>query len=258
MSDLLARRSFLRAAAAAGAAWAAADLLQVEEALAWALDQKRKPASGLHRVDGGAGERRGCDAVAHPSIRRGTAWCTRGRGRAFHRQVAGDVQSGTETVVCGGDSEPAIGDAAVPAGFASLTAAQQDDLLQHVERTPFFQAIRFDTIVGMFALPSWGGNRDYRSGGTCSASSISPSSSRRSASTTPRRMRGVDVRSARAGRRFSAERPRRFRHRRLRRRRRHSRQGAVVGRVLRRRPRAGAAADRRPTSITTSSGRSIR
>jgi hypothetical protein len=51
-------------------------------------------------------------------------------------------------------------DAAVPAGFTSLTAAQQDDLLRHVERTPFFQAIRFDTIVGMFALPSWGGNRD--------------------------------------------------------------------------------------------------
>ena len=30
-----------------------------------------------------------------------------------------------------------------------------------IERTPFFQAVRFDTIVGMFALPTWGGNRDY-------------------------------------------------------------------------------------------------
>jgi len=25
----------------------------------------------------------------------------------------------------------------------------------------FFQAVRLDTIVGTFALPSWGGNRDY-------------------------------------------------------------------------------------------------
>ena len=29
------------------------------------------------------------------------------------------------------------------------------------EKTPFFQTVRFDTIVGTFALPSWGGNRDY-------------------------------------------------------------------------------------------------
>ena len=36
MTDLHDRRAFLRAAAAAGVAWAAADLLQVEDALAWA------------------------------------------------------------------------------------------------------------------------------------------------------------------------------------------------------------------------------
>jgi gluconate 2-dehydrogenase gamma chain len=38
---------------------------------------------------------------------------------------------------------------------------QQDEILHDIESTPFFQAIRFDTIVGTFALPSWGGNRDY-------------------------------------------------------------------------------------------------
>ena len=36
MTDINSRRAFLRAAIAAGAAWAAADLVQVEEALAWA------------------------------------------------------------------------------------------------------------------------------------------------------------------------------------------------------------------------------
>ena len=42
MNDLHNRRAFLRAAAAAGAAWAAADLAQVEEALAWAAAAGRR------------------------------------------------------------------------------------------------------------------------------------------------------------------------------------------------------------------------
>jgi gluconate 2-dehydrogenase gamma chain len=45
--------------------------------------------------------------------------------------------------------------------FSRLTAAQQDEVIHSIEKTPFFQAVRFDTIVGTFALPSWGGNRDY-------------------------------------------------------------------------------------------------
>ncbi len=47
------------------------------------------------------------------------------------------------------------------ASFAALTPAQQDELLREIEQTPFFQAVRFDTLVGTFALPSWGGNRDF-------------------------------------------------------------------------------------------------
>jgi hypothetical protein len=34
-------------------------------------------------------------------------------------------------------------------------------VLRDIEQTPFFQAARFDTIVGTFALPASGGNRDY-------------------------------------------------------------------------------------------------
>src|SRR5215510_11397107 len=45
MLDLHNRRAFLRAAMAAGAAWAAADLTQVEDALAWAHDQSAAPAA---------------------------------------------------------------------------------------------------------------------------------------------------------------------------------------------------------------------
>ena len=52
MIDLQHRRTFLRAAMAAGAAWAAADLSQVEEALAWAAEQSMRGAfDGCFRSD---------------------------------------------------------------------------------------------------------------------------------------------------------------------------------------------------------------
>ena len=43
-------------------------------------------------------------------------------------------------------------------GFAGLTPAQQTQVLTSVEKTPFFQAVRSHTIMGMFAAPAHGGN----------------------------------------------------------------------------------------------------
>lgn len=58
--------------------------------------------------------------------------------------------------------------------FADLDFSQQTALLNSIVTTPrvtstightdtrgFFQAVRFMTLAGMFALPSYGGNRDY-------------------------------------------------------------------------------------------------
>lgn len=52
--------------------------------------------------------------------------------------------------------------AAVPgsAGFAGLSFEQQTALLDPVDTTPFFNQMIFLTHCGMFANPSWGGNRD--------------------------------------------------------------------------------------------------
>jgi gluconate 2-dehydrogenase gamma chain len=47
------------------------------------------------------------------------------------------------------------------ATFAMMTGAEQDALLREIEQTPFFQSVRFATIVGTFALPTYGGNRDF-------------------------------------------------------------------------------------------------
>jgi gluconate 2-dehydrogenase gamma chain len=46
------------------------------------------------------------------------------------------------------------------ASFASLTSAQQIAHLTTVERTPFFDTTRLLTILGMFSMPAYGGNRD--------------------------------------------------------------------------------------------------
>lgn len=45
-------------------------------------------------------------------------------------------------------------------GFAALPFDQQTTLLQAIETTPFFNRVIFLTHCGLFALPSWGGNRD--------------------------------------------------------------------------------------------------
>jgi gluconate 2-dehydrogenase gamma chain len=43
---------------------------------------------------------------------------------------------------------------------ATLSRARQIELLHAAESTSFFQMIRFFTVAGTFANPSWGGNRD--------------------------------------------------------------------------------------------------
>lgn len=45
--------------------------------------------------------------------------------------------------------------------FAAASSAQQVAWLREVDRTPFFLAVRRLTILGLIALPQYGGNRDY-------------------------------------------------------------------------------------------------
>src|SRR5262245_25021774 len=44
--------------------------------------------------------------------------------------------------------------------FASLTSEQQVEYLKSVDQTPFFNTTRLLTLLGMFSLPAYGGNRD--------------------------------------------------------------------------------------------------
>jgi gluconate 2-dehydrogenase gamma chain len=44
--------------------------------------------------------------------------------------------------------------------FASLTSGQQLEYVKGVDQTPFFITTRLLTLLGMFSLPSYSGNRD--------------------------------------------------------------------------------------------------
>ncbi len=44
--------------------------------------------------------------------------------------------------------------------FSQLSSAQQIEVLKTIERTDFFETVRIHTVVGFFASPEYGGNRD--------------------------------------------------------------------------------------------------
>ena len=45
--------------------------------------------------------------------------------------------------------------------FSALTAAEQAEAMKAEEKSPFFGTLQFLTVAGMFALPVYGGNKDY-------------------------------------------------------------------------------------------------
>lgn len=163
MIDLQHRRAFLRAAMAAGAAWAAADLGQVEAALAWAEEQAHGDAvtSGAAKLT--ALTKPQADVVEAMTARILPAVDGRPGAREagaihFIDRALSTFNAAQKTLYVDG-----VADLNRRAGsnFATLTPARQDELLRAIEQTPFFQTVRFDTLIGTFALPSWGGNRDF-------------------------------------------------------------------------------------------------
>ena len=161
--DLHNRRAFLRAAAAAGAAWSAADLLSVEDALAWSAEQTAaKTANGFSALS--AAEADTIVALSSriiPSVDKRPGAQEAGVVFFVDRALATFNAGQKKIYVEGLQDLNQRASGSFKAVFAKLTAAQQDELIRAIEKTPFFQAVRFDTIVGTFALPTWGGNRDY-------------------------------------------------------------------------------------------------
>lgn len=169
MIDLQQRRMFLRTAMAAGAAWAAADLAQVESALAWAEEQAHAGAATSGAARFTALTKAQADVVEAMTGRILPAVDGRPGAREagaihFIDRALSTFNAAQKTMYVEGVAE--LNNRAAlkspPTGsFVSLTPAQQDEVLGEIEQTPFFQTVRFDTLIGTFALPSWGGNRDF-------------------------------------------------------------------------------------------------
>ena len=165
MSDLHNRRMFLRALTAASGAWVVADLVHVEDALAWA--QQHAAEGEPHEVSVLTREQ----AEVIDALTSRILPSTDGRPGAHEAGVVYFIDRSLATFNAAqkklyADGVKDLNRRAArrwkgTVGFAALTPAQQDELLRGVEKTLFFQAARFDTIVGTFALPTWGGNRDY-------------------------------------------------------------------------------------------------
>jgi gluconate 2-dehydrogenase gamma chain len=163
MTDLQHRRTFLRAAAAAGAAWATADLADVEAALAWA-GGRQEPARATFSAlsDGQARTIEALAARIIPSVDGRPGAREAGAVHFIDRALATFNAAQKKTYEAGAiDLDRRAARKARTASFASLTPSDQDDIIREIEKTPFFQTARFDTIVGTFGLPAIGANRDH-------------------------------------------------------------------------------------------------
>jgi gluconate 2-dehydrogenase gamma chain len=160
--DDLSRRGFLKAAgSAAGATWLAAHW---PAALAAGQDAAAARDAGAKFETLTAAEGADFAAIAAQIIptdhlpgatEAGVVYFIDSALRAFMAGAAPGVRDGLAAL-----NRKA---AAVQAGarFAGLTADEQLTLLKAEEQSPFFGTVRFLTIAGMFALPSYGGNQKY-------------------------------------------------------------------------------------------------
>ncbi len=164
MDDGRDRRAFVRAATAAGAAWATAAVADVEGALAFAGQASRNGAvegsSALSAPQTSAIEAAAARIVPAVDGRPGAREA--GAVHVIDRALATFNVSQTPLYMEGiATLNRRAAEFRPGPTFAALPAPQQDEVLRGVESTPFFQALRFDTLVGTFALPTWGGNRDH-------------------------------------------------------------------------------------------------
>lgn len=73
----------------------------------------------------------------------------------FMADAAGEVRAGIESL------DAAAATSSAGRRFAELDGEAQDAILRGIETTPFFDTMCFLTVAGMFAMPSYGGNRGY-------------------------------------------------------------------------------------------------
>jgi gluconate 2-dehydrogenase gamma chain len=160
---LTTRRNFVAAGGVLGAAWLLKDLVGAGDALAYARQAvQQTPAPAFTALT--ADEAAVIEAAAARIIPSDDTPGAKEAGvvyfidRAFSTFQKNDLPQIQKLVVDlnrrARRRKPGV------ANFATLAAADQDAILKQIEKSDDFGGLRYFTIVGMFANPSWGGNKD--------------------------------------------------------------------------------------------------
>ena len=146
-----------------GAAWVLKDLLAAQDALAWArtaIRQQPPPAFTAFTAEEAAvleaASARIIPTDDTPGAKEGGVVYF--MDRAFSTFQKDDLPEARQLVA--NLNRRARRRRPKVANFAALETADQDAILKQIEKTDDFAGLRFMTIVGMFANPSWGGNKD--------------------------------------------------------------------------------------------------
>jgi gluconate 2-dehydrogenase gamma chain len=155
------RREFLALSGAAGAAFLLADAEQVREALTWAAGRRGQQAyQNLNARQGATLEA----AVARliPSDDGTPGAREAGVIHFIDRSIGGwgsFAKPALEQCARELDGRAAGGDASRT--FDTLSPERQDELLREIEDEAYFSQLQTFAVFGMFAMPSYGGNRDH-------------------------------------------------------------------------------------------------
>lgn len=156
------RRAFLaRTGKLAGTGWLALNAPMLL-ALGRQADERRSEGDGWEHMT--EGQARGFAAVVDQIIPpddlpgaadAGVVWFIDRALGGFAAELAGPLAEGLADL-----DRRALAAFPENGGFADLSFERQTGILQQVEESPFFSQMIFLTHCGMFAAPSWGGNRD--------------------------------------------------------------------------------------------------
>jgi gluconate 2-dehydrogenase gamma chain len=165
LTDPTSRRAFLAAAGAAGMTWFLTDLGAIDEAMAHAGHMASRPGpvefEALSAVDG-----TDLEALMSRIVTSDDGPGAKEAGAVYFLDKAlGTFMAPQKDDIVASVAEMRKQAAAKWPGttaLSALTPAQLDEFLksQEQEHGPVFGQLRFVTLVGTFANPSWGGNKD--------------------------------------------------------------------------------------------------
>jgi gluconate 2-dehydrogenase gamma chain len=163
LTDPTSRRAFLAAAGAVGMTWVLSDLGAIDEALAHAGHTSSLPRPAEF-VNLSAADGADIEALMSRIITSDDGPGAKEAGAVYFLDKALETfMAPQKDGIVAAIAEMRKQAAAKWPGTTTLAAlgpAQLDEFLKSQEETPTFGQLRFITIVGTFANPSWGGNKD--------------------------------------------------------------------------------------------------